>query len=800
MPCEWTNHAELRRLNNFVQTAGFFCALLLATFALAAEPSTGRIFTPVAANNNLPVLTKVVQVRELSPQEASRGYPVRVVGVLTYCDPPSYKQFVQDDSEGIYVDFNGNQTSDVLHPGQEVEIVGFSGPGDYAPVIHAKQTRVLGVGKFPTAKPTTIQILMTGAEDSQWVVLRGVIRDQAVATNETVLVLATGEATMQLKLPSAAGMPAPTNLVDAAVEVRGVCSTLFNERRRLRGVELQVPGWEQVEVREPAPTEPFELPPRAISDLFEFHPGNSGLHRARVRGSVILRLGDGTFFLQDGSGGIQVQTAQTAPSARVGRTLQVVGFPAVSDKLPMLKDAQVRPTPAGAVVAPLRLDAKSPPSVDWHATLVRLEGRVIGHSIRSTEELLTVQFGQRVIDAILEKGVGPDQLTQFISGSVVEMCGVYVARLDEGRQAQSFQLRLRSAADVVVLASPSWWSARHTLWVLGGVVTVLLLALGWVRSLQKQVQQRTGQLQEEIEERKRAEKQLKEAQGEVVRASRAAGMGEVATSVLHNVGNVLNSVNVSADLVTDRLKASKLGNIGRVAALLREHQGNLAAFITQDARGCQLPAYFQQLAEHLDQEQSALMGELESLKKNIDHIKEIVAVQQTYARVAGVTETVQIRELVEDALRMHAGALNRHEVEICREYAPNLPMLTLDRHKVLQILVNLVHNAKYACEESGRKDKRLTVHIFNGNGRLKIAVRDNGVGILQENLTRIFQHGFTTRKDGHGFGLHSGALAAIELGGALIAQSDGPGQGAIFTLELPCTSAPGTTASLPAQP
>ena len=252
MPCQHTNHAELRRLTNFLQPAGFLCALLLPTVVLAAALSTGRVFTPVAANNDLPVLTKVAQVRELSPQEASRGYPVRVIGVLTYCDPPSYKQFVQDDSEGIYVDFNGNQTSDVLRPGQQVEILGFSGPGDYAPVIHAKQTRVLGADKFPTAKPTTIQILMTGAEDSQWVVLRGIIRDQAVATNETVLVLATGEATMQLKLPSAAGTPTPTNLVDAAVGSAALfltsagaceessCKCLVGSRSRLGSPRRQI--------------------------------------------------------------------------------------------------------------------------------------------------------------------------------------------------------------------------------------------------------------------------------------------------------------------------------------------------------------------------------------------------------------------------------------------------------------------------------------------------------------------------------------------------------------------------------
>jgi C4-dicarboxylate-specific signal transduction histidine kinase len=147
--------------------------------------------------------------------------------------------------------------------------------------------------------------------------------------------------------------------------------------------------------------------------------------------------------------------------------------------------------------------------------------------------------------------------------------------------------------------------------------------------------------------------------------------------------------------------------------------------------------------------------------------------------------------LVEDSLRMNESALSRHHVEVVREFA-NVPPLNVDKHKLLQILMNLVNNAKQACQESERADRRLTVRVANGDDRIKISVIDNGVGILPENLTRIFNHGFTTRKDGHGFGLHSGALAAKEMGGSLNVRSDGPGRGAAFTLELPCPT-PGRT-------
>ena len=289
----------------------------------------------------------------------------------------------------------------------------------------------------------------------------------------------------------------------------------------------------------------------------------------------------------------------------------------------------------------------------------------------------------------------------------------------------------------------------------------------------------------DVTARKEAETKLEEAHRQLLETSRRAGMAEVATSVLHNVGNVLNSVNVSASLVSDTLKKSKTASLSKAVALLREHESDLASFLTCDAKGKQVPAYLAQLASHLAAEQSTAIGELEEVTKHIEHIKDIVTMQQSYAKVSGVAETVHARELVEDALRMNATALARHDIEVVREYDPLLPQIIVEKHKVLQILVNLLRNAKFACDESGRVDKRLILRLRNGSGRLKIDVVDNGIGIKPENLTRIFNHGFTTRKDGHGFGLHSGALAARDLGGALSVHSDGPGHGAAFTLELP---------------
>lgn len=291
-------------------------------------------------------------------------------------------------------------------------------------------------------------------------------------------------------------------------------------------------------------------------------------------------------------------------------------------------------------------------------------------------------------------------------------------------------------------------------------------------------------ISKDISDLKATEAKLEETHRQLLRTSRQAGMAEVATGVLHNVGNVLNSVNVSATLVADHVRHTKAGNIAKVATLFAQHKADLAGFLTNDPRGKMLPDYLGTLAESLAVEHKVMIEELDHLRKNIEHIKDIVSMQQAYARTSGVIETVSVPDLIEDAIRINAGSLARHAVEIFRDYQTR-PVLTTDKHKVMQILINLVGNAKYACDESGRTDKQITVRTTSDGQSVRIAVIDNGVGIPAENLTRVFNHGFTTRKTGHGFGLHSGALAARELGGSLHVESEGRGHGAVFTLELP---------------
>ena len=293
-------------------------------------------------------------------------------------------------------------------------------------------------------------------------------------------------------------------------------------------------------------------------------------------------------------------------------------------------------------------------------------------------------------------------------------------------------------------------------------------------------------VQRDISDRKRAEATIAQANKELLELSHRAGMAEIATGVLHNVGNVLNSVNVSADMLSEHISKAPVADLARVVELLREQGENLGAFFTSDPRGPKLAGFLSKLTDNFTLLQEKERGEVALLKKNVEHIREIVAMQQRYAHVSGATEILQVTDLVEDTLRINAASFQRHEVEVKCDFEAALPPLLTVKHKVMQILINLLSNAKQACDSPGHGEKRITVRVSHADDRMRVEVRDNGVGIAAENLDRIFNHGFTTKKDGHGFGLHSAANAAKELGGSLTVQSDGLGLGATFTLELPC--------------
>src|SRR5688572_2876469 len=291
---------------------------------------------------------------------------------------------------------------------------------------------------------------------------------------------------------------------------------------------------------------------------------------------------------------------------------------------------------------------------------------------------------------------------------------------------------------------------------------------------------------EDITDRLRAQAELDQLNRRLVDSSRRAGMAEVATGVLHNVGNVLTSVNLIVHDLQERLHQTRLPHLERAAAMLQGEPSEVARYLTEDPAGRQLPGFIGRLSAHFVEERNRHQADLEKLAGHFLHIRDIIITQQSSARMLGMTEDVPPLLLIEDALRLSVQSFDRHGIEVEKNFAVTGSVHT-DRHKVLQILVNLFRNAKDALH--GRDNARITLTIAPGDaGYVKIAVADNGIGISAENLAKIFQHGFTTKPDGHGFGLHSCVLAAREMKGDLTVASEGSERGAVFTLTLPLSS------------
>jgi signal transduction histidine kinase len=789
-----------------------------------------------AAESASPWLTRIEQIRRLSPEELVRGPKVRVRGVVTEL----FGAYIQQGAAGVEVWYSGQPG---LRAPSYRSCVEIEGQGDWAnghgPIIRAQKVVLLGQGKLPEPERSTWSQLASGRMVDQWVEIEAVVH----STDGSHLLLNSEGGQLMATIRAAPALEV-RQLVDATVRIRGVCVAATDSRGRMQGIQLLVPSLESVEVSEP-PKDPFSLPLRPIGSLLQVRGPKEFIHRVRVEGVLTFRE-DRRYFVQDASGAAMAvaqedvvlntpaggwswmfgQSAGMSPAPqaegrlRPGDLLEVVGFPEMRGYSPVLTEVLVRKLSGTHSVAPVKATVDDVAGGSLDATLVTLEGVVLRQQRLGPHFVLELQSGQRVFQAFLPaKG---DPVPEVASGSKIRLTGVCqvepIPYSELGRRVASFKLLVSSARDLVVLERPSWWTLKRALVAAGALLIVLAIAVGWIGILHRQVDERTRQLQREvaehektearlaeetrrvqaeIRERTRMEAEVEKGHKQLLKASRLAGMAEVATSVLHNVGNVLNSTNVLGSSIVEQVQRSKVPSVGRLAALLGEHRADLGRFVTEDERGQHLPGYLERLAGHLEQEQEQLRDKTRSLTESLQHIKEIVAMQQNYAKVAGVLETVSLAEVLEDALRMHHEALARHQIKVVREYQPVLPA-TIDRHKVLQILFNLLENAKYACEDSRQPEKRVTVSLGqNGQGRIHVGVTDNGIGIPPENLTRIFVQEFSTRKGGHGFGLHSSLLAAQDMGGTLKAHSDGPGLGASFVLDIPAAPATPAPASNP---
>lgn len=797
-------------------------AISPVALANASTNAPESLVRPTPPGDGAPVLTHIEEIRRLSPEQLVRWPKVKVRGVVTEL----FGGCIQEEGSGIEVWLGTLAPLKELSFGTCVEI---EGRGDWAtghgPIIRADKVVSLGKGMLPRAEHCSWSELASGGMVDQWVEIDGVVR----STDGSHLLLSCEGGQLMATIRSA---PAPLvkRLVDATVLIRGVSVAATDSRGRMQGMQLLVPTLEYVEMTQ-APVDPFSLPAQRIGSLLQVRGPKEFTHRVKVEGVLTLRE-DRTYFLQDATGGAmaiaqedvmlkspgggwnwvfwQSTQSNAVPEMELnaGDQLQVAGFPEMRGYSPVLTEALVRRVARSIPVVPVKATAEDIAGGGLDSTLVSLEAVLLREQNLGPNTVLELQSSSGVFQAFLR---AKDKAHPAIApGSRVGVTGVCQVEslpyAELGTRVASFKLLVGAWSNVTVLDRPPWWTLKRALAVAAVLVVVLAIAGAWIGILRRQVRERTKQLQREIaehektearlaeekklvqaeiEERRRIEAEVERGHRQLLKASRLAGMAEVATSVLHNVGNVLNGANVLALVIVDHVRQSKVPSVAKLAGLLSEHRADLGRFMSEDGRGRHLPGYVERLAAHLGEEQSRLVDKIKLLTESIQHIKEIVATQQEYAKVSGVLESAFLTEIVEDALRLHEGALARHQVKVVREFEET-PRMTIDRHKVLQILFNLLENAKHACDERGSAEKQVTVRIQKaGEGRIQVRVVDNGVGIPAENLSRIFGQEFSTKKGGHGFGLHSGILAAQDMGGSLSAQSDGPGKGAVFILEIP---------------
>ncbi len=753
--------------------------------------------------NTLP-LRLAEQIRDLRVGEAGRHLPVALRGVVAWSHSSTPFAYILDASGGIRVVNPEWDEPGSAKPGTIVLLDGVTGAGDFVPVVTNAVLRRSGWSNMEERRLVTLEQALTGVEEGNWVEMRGFVRDLMQTNGLVRFDLSTSSGEFQAWTPASQSFDVYKGSI---IRVRGVCSAISNARHQLTGIQLWTPDQKYIQIEQPAPYDLFAAPLRPLASLRRFNMESALNQRIRTAGAVVLYEPGRYLYVQDGADSV-FALSQQMDALQPGDRIEVVGFPGQEGQKFVLREAVYRRLSSGREPNPVQLSMTNSVNVSREGLLVKAEGVMINKVEKDGETHLLIQAKDFAFEAGLgSMALGSEKKLQSLElGSRLALTGVYEVQSDENGQPRSFLLHLRSWKDVQLLQQPPWWTLARLMWVLVGILAVFLIALAWGiliarknallnqaqtelqtanDQLEIRVAERTQELQDQVTAREQAHTELAQAQRSLMLASRQAGMAEVATGVLHNVGNVLNSVNVSTTLLRDQVRESETCALLKASELLKQKNGDLGVFLTTDARGKLIPEFIIQIAGQLAKERESTLRELEQLAKNVDHIKDIVATQQSYARVSGIIEKVSPASLVEDALQINSAALTRHGVKVIRRFE-EVPPLMVDKHKVLQILINFIRNAKYALDECTENEKRLVVTIAKTDGEcVMVQVEDNGIGIPLENLTRIFSHGFTTRPNGHGFGLHIGAINAREMGGSLSAASDGPGRGATLTLVLP---------------
>ncbi|HXX24184.1 MAG TPA: hypothetical protein VEO19_13630, partial [Terriglobia bacterium] len=452
-------------------------------------------------------LTRIEQLRELTRQQAALNPEVCFHAVVTYYDPRNDDMFVQDPTAGTWVDIAGTPKLD-LKVGDWVELRGMGQWPDFAPEVGKPRVRVLGRASLPIAPIVSFSQLNMTSTNSRRVQVEGTVLDATKQGEQLRLTLEVDGGTVNVPIAFAPG-PIPANLVDAKVRIQGVCGASSNKKNQLIAVRVCLPSLGDLQMIEEGPGDPFAGPIHSISSILCFVPKKEA-GRVKVRGVVTYRQVGRGLFIQDGNDGLFVESKQRAP-LEVGDYVEVAGFPSVSQGLsPILKHAVFRDLGGRVTVSPRLITALQVLQGEHDSELVRIKGRLLRVVDFHGERLLTLDADSVIFEADLRSHGHTPGLPPPETDSLLELTGVCSIQLNEQGDPVGFLITLRSAQDIAVLRTPSWWTFTLMLRMVAMLAALVIASTLWAMLLKRQVAEKTESIRDSLQREAAARERYQE--------------------------------------------------------------------------------------------------------------------------------------------------------------------------------------------------------------------------------------------------------------------------------------------------